>query len=321
MQINRFEPVTSITPGLLGAAGPLGRDLAVAHHAVAPAERTSWGAGVASPALPPAPLMVATAAVAAAVPRAATSAPDASTLARLADDVYLAKSSPPAGFRVATNAELARIGVDPALLATRSNGYRARAYVTGSGDTTRVVIAFKGSATRGDWEANVRQAVGSNTDHYNRALQIGQRIARQGVTNVTFTGHSLGGGLASAAGLAAGRSTVTFNAAGLSDATIRQATAIRSGAGRAAPDIRAYFVRGEVLSALQDGGDRRLGEMIGRSVLGPLGGHLGGRVDAPSAYGTRVELDAVRPAGTGFWGDNAVARHGMEWVHAGLRGR
>lgn len=317
MQINRFEPVTSITPGLLGAAGGLGRDLAVAHHAVAPTERTSWGAGVATPA-PPA---IATAAVAATAPRTVASALDASTLARLADDVYLDRAAPPPGFRVATDAELARIGVSPTLLATQANGYRARAYVTGSGEGTRIVIAFKGTATRGDWDANVRQALGVNSDHYRRALAIGNRLAQTGARNVFFTGHSLGGGLASAAGLAAGRSTVTFNAAGLSDATIKQANAIRSGAGRAAPDIRAYFVRGEVLSALQDGGDRRLGEMIGRSVLGPLGEYLGGRVDAPSAYGTRIGLDAVRPAGTGFWGDNAVARHGMEWVHAGLRGR
>lgn len=318
MLINRFDPIAA-SP--LGQVGPVGetvrRDLATAHHAVTPGERTSWGAGAAATPLPAAPLAAAAQAPAA----ARTGAPSATALARLADDVYLATPAPPAGFRVATDAELMRIGVPPTLLATQANGYRARAYVTGTGDTAQVVIAFRGTQGRGDWATNARQALGLNTGHYERALRVGQLVARSGAANVTFTGHSLGGGLASAAALAGGHPAVTFNAAGLSGATVGQANTIRGGAGRAAPDIRAYHVRGEVLSALQDGGDRRIGEMLGRTILGPLGDWAGSRVDAPSAYGTRIELDAVRPPGTGFWGDHAVARHGMDWVHAGLAAR
>jgi hypothetical protein len=280
-------------------------------------ERVAWGAApTPTPVQAAAPVSTAATAVA-----EKAGASDALTLARLAQDVYLDVASPPSGYRVASEAELALLGVTPAMLATQPNGYRARAYVTGSGDTARVVIAFRGSSEAGDWAANARQAVGANSFHYARALDIGRMVAASGASNVVFTGHSLGGGLASAAALAAGRPAASFNAAGLHDATIDRAEAIRGAAGRGAPDIRAYHVRGEVLSALQDGGDRIAGGLLGRMILGPLGGVLGSRVDAPEAYGTRIALDAVRPEGKRFWNDNPVDRHGMDWVIAGLQAR
>ena len=79
-----------------------------------------------------------------------------------------------------------------------------------------------------------------------------------GKGNVIFTGHSLGGGLASAAMLATGAPGVTFNAAGLSDNTLRSLNpgktpnAIReelAGSGQ----IRRYNVEGELLTGLQQG--------------------------------------------------------------------
>ncbi len=307
MQITRFDPVAPTTSRLVDAFGDPGLDLIAAQAAVAGRERFAWAA-IAAPA---AATLTAAPAAAARGPAQATA--DLVALAKLAQHVYLDPAAPPAGYRVATNAELARIGVDPVFLAQRSDGYSARAYVNGTGKTAQVVIAFRGSAERGDWVANVRQSVGLNTGHYRRALEVGRQVAQSGATNVTFTGHSLGGGLASAAGLAAGSRVVTFNAAGLSDATVAQANAIRGASGRAVPDIKAYFVRGEILSALQDGGDRVVGAL--------LTGDLDHWIDAPEAYGTRVVLDAVLPSGKRFWNDNALNRHGMDWVMSGLRAR
>jgi hypothetical protein len=307
MQINRLDPIAPTTSRLVGALGDPGLDLVAAQASVAGRERFAW-----APAATPVPT---TLAVASSGPArgSAQAAADPVALAKLAQDVYLDAAAPPAGYRVATNAELARIGVNPTLLAQRSDGYSARAYISGTGKTAQVVIAFRGSVERGDWVANIRQSVGLNTNHYKRALEVGRQVAQSGATNVTFTGHSLGGGLASAAGLAAGSRTATFNAAGLSDATINQANAIRNASGRTTPDIRAYFVRGEILSALQDGGDRVVGGLIG--------GYLGSRADAPEAYGTRVQLDAVLPSGKRFWNNNALDKHGMDWVLSGLRAR
>jgi hypothetical protein len=305
VQVNRLAPIVTPTAHAAGSPAPIQQDILAARDAVPASERAAWTPVFAREAQPvAAPELVATQAASTAT------GPDAATAAELAQDVYLDVAQPPAGYRVATTAELARIGVTPAMLADQPNGFRARAYVTGEGDAARVTIAFRGSQQGGDWLANARQAVGLNTDHYSSALLLGRAVAQSGADTVSFTGHSLGGGLASAAGLAGGAPATTFNAAGLSGATLSQADQVRTAAGHEIPDIRAYFIRGEVLSALQDGGDRVAGALL----FGPLGA----MVDAPEAYGTRIGLDAVAPEGKRFWEHNPIDRHGMDWVRASL---
>lgn len=247
--------------------------------------------------------------------------PDSVILANMAQDVYQSSASPPAGWRTASPEELASIGLRPSDLAPAGSPFFARVYTTGEGADKQYVVAFRGSTSdRRDWETNGKQAMGLSTPHYTAALSIGRKLAQAGVTNVTMTGHSLGGGLASAAALASGRNAQTFNAAGLSDATINQANNIRQTAGAGGPgDIRAYYVRGEILSLLQDGGDRVVGSLLGGIVAGPFGGIAGAGIDAPEAYGTRIELDAVRPQGTPWWQGHPVSRHGMDWVIEGLK--
>jgi type VI secretion system secreted protein VgrG len=65
---------------------------------------------------------------------------------------------------------------------------------------------------------------------------------------VTFTGHSLGGGLASAASLATGCEGVTFNAAGIS-----QNTATIYGYHLNTPNLNiwSYYIPGEALTNAQ----------------------------------------------------------------------
>ena len=65
-------------------------------------------------------------------------------------------------------------------------------------------------------------------------------------SELTFVGHSLGGGLASANSLATGRDAITFNAAGLSNATKTNNNLIN-----ASGQIDAYVVIGEALSNMQ----------------------------------------------------------------------
>ncbi len=246
--------------------------------------------------------------------------PDARVLALLAQDVYADKAAPPAGWRAASPSDLHRLGIRADMLENASSGFRARVYVEGSGADARYVVAFRGTQGRGDWISNGQQVLGQQSDHYRRALQIGRQLARTDGLAIHITGHSLGGGLASACGLAGGVDATTFQAAGLSDATVAAANAIRAGeGGSAAPHIRAYHVRGEILSAIQDGGDRVAGGLIGFWLGGLGGGALGAAtVDAPPAYGERITLEAVRPAGVHWWQDNPVARHGMDWVLASL---
>jgi len=229
--------------------------------------------------------------------------------ALLAQDVYNDVANPPAGYRVASEADLRALNLDPSLLG--DGDFRARVYVTGSGAEAEYTIAFRGSQSAGDWVANVQQGAGFDSAHYRSALAIGERIARSPLADqVDFTGHSLGGGLASAAAIASGRPADTFNAAGLHGDTISDAAALRGG-GQAG-QVDAWYVGGEILSGIQDGGDRVIGGLLG----GILGGVL---ADAPEAYGIRHGLDSVAPDGKN-WLDrhNPADKHGMDWVLSSL---
>lgn len=228
--------------------------------------------------------------------------------ALMAQDVYADTPNPPEGYRVASQADLQALGLNPAMLS--DGDFRARVYVTGDGAQAEYSIAFRGSQSGGDWVANAQQATGFDSAHYRAALAIGERIARSPLADqVDFTGHSLGGGLAATAAVASGRPADTFNAAGLHGDTIAAAASLRGGQpGNAPGQVDAWYVRGEILSLLQDGGDRVIGGVFG----GIAGGLL---VDAPEAYGERRGLDSVAPNGKN-WLDrlNPVDRHGMDWV-------
>lgn len=239
---------------------------------------------------------------------------DASLTARarenalLSADVYKATPAPPPGFRVADAATVAKLGLTQPMLEQPGSSFRARIYVTGDGAQRRYVVAFRGSQDGEDWRNNAQQALGLDSASCAKALRIGRALARSDAA-VTLTGHSLGGGLASAAAIAAGRQCDTFNAAGLTDKTIASARGLageRSGA-----QVQAYHVPGEILTTLQKGGDR----VLAGAAFGPAGAVLG---DVPEAYGVEHTLPNVRPAGTSFIESlNPIARHGMDWVLAG----
>lgn len=251
-------------------------------------------------------------------------------LAAMAQAAY-GITAPPQGWSVASNQQLAAIGLTPAMLRSPTSEFRAEVFVREFGGQTSYTVAFRGStAAQSDWVSNGRQAVGLETDHYNRALEIGESLIVPQGSRVSITGHSLGGGLASAAAIAAEIDATTFNAAGLHANTIGRAQAIAGADGRIdAPDIAAVYVRGDILSLLQDGGDQMIGSFVGRGLGswlgGPVGGAVGGiaggqLVDAPEAYGTRIPLDPVRPAGVAWYQDTPGARHGMDYVISSLRG-
>jgi hypothetical protein len=243
---------------------------------------------------------------------AVPAAGQARELALLAADVYRDTPNPPAGYRVAVEGDLGKLGLKPSDLTSAQSPFLARVYVKGAGADTQYIVAFRGSTSGSDWGTNIRQSVGLSSDHYRRALYVGSKLALAQNANVVITGHSLGGGLASAAAIASGREAATFNSAGLSEATIDAARSIHDAAGVQSQDnVNAYYVRGEILSALQDGGDRVLGGLIGGIVGGTF-------VDAPEAYGRRIGLESVRPEGLRWYQDNAVARHGIDWVLSSL---
>lgn len=149
----------------------------------------------------------------------------------------------------------------PKMLRNGKSGFDAAIY---RNDQGQYVVAFRGTdqwfgPEGADIKANGGQALGLTTEQYQQAILLARRAVEAfGKGNVIFTGHSLGGGLASAAMLATGAPGVTFNAAGLSDNTLRSLNpgktpnAIReelAGSGQ----IRRYNVEGELLTGLQQG--------------------------------------------------------------------
>lgn len=232
----------------------------------------------------------------------------------LSADVYNDTPNPPDGWRVASQDDLDRLRLTPDLLERADSSFRARVYVSDEGGETKYVVAFRGSQSGEDWVNNGQQVIGASSEHYDKALRIGQRLAAVDA-DVTLTGHSLGGGMASAAALASGHEADTFNAAGLHASTL---DAARSG-GRATPDIDAFYLRGDPLSTLQDGGDRLIVGGLGAIILGLPGALLGGAVgDAAPAVGDRIPIDPTPPEGQSWWDAGPGALHGVEWFQSSL---
>ena len=124
----------------------------------------------------------------------------------------------------------------------KESGFKASLYKKGS----EYVIAFAGTTftSKSDWKNNIQQGIGLESTQYNLAILLGRKAKTWlGANNVTFVGHSLGGGLASAASRATGSDAITFNAAALSK-TYNFGEESR---------IDAYIIFGEELDMFQRG--------------------------------------------------------------------
>ncbi len=148
-----------------------------------------------------------------------TSAGDLLALARLGYDG--AKGNPPAGWEKVGDAELRRLGIDPKHL-NQSSGLDAKLFRAPDG---HYVLSFGGSQDAADWANNLAGARGTSTQQLQAiqlALAVENALGRDGDA-LEFTGHSLGGGLASLASLATGNKAITFNAAGVSTESVIRA--------------------------------------------------------------------------------------------------
>src|SRR3546814_20549254 len=95
--------------------------------------------------------------------------------------------------------------------------------------------------------------MGNDEAFYNRAIDIATRANQASGGDIIFSGHSLGGGLATAAGLATGAQTIVSNPAGVHPDTVADALADRGlSFDNADGNIRTYAVDGDLLTELQD---------------------------------------------------------------------
>lgn len=172
-------------------------------------------------------------------------------LAAISQDVYQRHSDGVGDWRRLDATDLATAGLAEADLEDASTGFRAALYEDGDG---RRVLAFAGSGDVPDWLNNLQQGIGLDAAQYRQAIALAKDAKLAFGDSLAITGHSLGGGLATAAALATGSAAVTFNAAGLTDRTIEGLGLDPAAARSEARDgqVRRYSVDGEVLTGLQE---------------------------------------------------------------------
>lgn len=174
------------------------------------------------------------------------------------------------------------------MLKPDASGFRAEIYIPDPavlGDQYKPTLVFKGSTgevlqsdrtlrdtTAEDFLANnLPQSLGMKTDYYDRAMALAVRFQQHGL-DFDIAGHSLAGGMTSAASAVTGMRAFTYNAAGLHPETTRRFAAEQGGLPLydTAQTVTAWQVRGEVLN---DGIQRDLaglGERDRRRLAGLL---------------------------------------------------
>ena len=205
------------------------------------------------------------------------------TLARLMRDVYdYDGNGHPDGvgrWKPLGADELRASGIDPAMLRNASSGFYAVIY---GDDQGHRVLAYSGTDEAKDWTTNFGQGLGFETAQYNQAIALARQAKVAYGEDVVITGHSLGGGLAAAASIAADIPAVTFNAAGVHDRTLERigldADAVKAEAGNGL--VRRYAVDHDILTGLQE--------------RTPILNHL-----MPDAVGHKIELPDPDPQS--FW--------------------
>ena len=229
--------------------------------------------------------------------------------ARLAQAAYETGDPIPDGWRKVDAEELKKLGIDPSELNTE-HGMQASVYQNADG---KYVLAFRG--TEKDRQAFLdggNDILGGAVTSFqvSDAISLSTKLAKAvGPENVDFTGHSLGGELASVAAIATGGQAVTFNAAGVSitSETIARANCLNNFGTQSPMDgsnVKAYSYALDPLNNTQDG-------LHNSGLLGP------GPLDifAPRAYGERHTIPASEGAS---FSDGIEYNHNVERMYGAL---
>lgn len=128
--------------------------------------------------------------------------------------------------------------------------YRAAIY-RDKKDPNKIFLAFRGTVTKGDFlDANIPQGTGKRTEYYAKAIALAKLLKKSATTNgleLEIVGHSLGGGMANAAGAANKIRTTSFNPAGVHQNTLKEFDV-----SDAKTYVTNYVVKTDPLNSAQD---------------------------------------------------------------------
>ncbi|MBZ9613424.1 DUF2974 domain-containing protein [Rheinheimera maricola] len=211
--------------------------------------------------------------------------------ARLANDAYgIGQNKPPEGWIRPSADELVDLGLDPQSFPAlepdfnpdeNQDGFFVDIYKTDPDvfGEEKYVISYRGTQGKEDWKVNAVQSAGGETEHYSKAMNIARDASKALGAQLEVTGHSLGGGLATAAGIVSGSKTYAFNPAGVHPDTLERMgdfsrnIAMTTIDGK--PLVDNVVVPGDPVTGLQNTAMQRAvvagGIVAGNAIAGPLG--------------------------------------------------
>ncbi|QWV91991.1 DUF2974 domain-containing protein [Geomonas oryzisoli] len=202
--------------------------------------------------------------------------------ARLAEDAYkVGQGEPPEGWERVSATDLKKLGMTKELFPQLRKTFRASEYRDGYypelskskasifGEE-RYVLAFRGTQGIKDGAADVIQAFGGETDQYSRAVRTAQKLKRVLGSRLDITGHSMGGGMATLAGIVTDSPVWAIDPAGVHPATLER-VGVRYSNEVANKRINNYVAEGEILDCIQQPAVQRTA-MAGLMFTTPVGG-------------------------------------------------
>lgn len=175
----------------------------------------------------------------------------------------------------------------------RDDGFFASLYRNEAG---QYFVAFRGSEPKGmqfyhDWFIeDGGQAFGFQTPQIEKTMRLAKKMDEATDGNVSFTGHSLGGGNSAMASYYTGLPAYTFNTRGVHDNTLEYLD--ENGAVGSTANITNYSTSNDILNALQNNREGLLSTLAisripGLNKLAIFGGLTGA---VPRALGEQNEI-------------------------------
>jgi hypothetical protein len=242
------------------------------------------------------------------------------TDALLSEDVYFNQSIPEllagTGYsRVTDPAALSALGVNASQFSDSKSGFYAALYE--DSDTGSYVLADRGTVNLAGWAANASQALGYGSKQYAEGINLASTLANNLGDDLSFTGHSLGGGLAAAEAVVTGLQATVFDPSGVNEATIAPyGPSAVANYNNAQNFVHSYDLNGEFLGWFDDQGGKYV---VGYDTLGVPGLAIASQI--PGTLGPVTPVPAVNQNGQSIstsWFNPSMALHGLNYMIYGL---